>query len=209
MLSPKLAKKLNASTPADPAPVPITEADLKKRIKKKLAEGSPEPEVQAAANPYARIGIPQLAQALGKTQFNTKRLLDYGMPEVAPGLYNLPSVIEWLIDREAVERAKAGAVPVTAIGVSAQKAMQDLEIAKLKREKLSLEVEDRKDNTIPREERDRDVSALIEAFTSYLRNSIQRNLATLRSVHEADADVVVNEFVQELTAHMSRAVRIK
>ncbi len=131
------------------------------------------------------------------------------MPEVAPGLYNLPSVVEWLIDREATERAKAGAVPVTAIGVSAQKAMQDLEIAKLKREKLSLEVEDRKDNTIPREERDRDVSALIEAFTSYLRNSIQRNLATLRSVHEADADVVVNEFVQALTAHMSRAVRIK
>jgi len=208
MLSPKLAKKLNEA-PAASAPVPVSEADLKTRIKKKLAAGSPEPEVAAAANPYARIGIPQLAQALGKTQFNTKRLLDYGMPEVSPGLYNLPSVVEWLIDREATERAKAGAVPVTAIGVSAQKAMQDLEIAKLKREKLSLEVEDRKDNTIPREERDRDVSALIEAFTSYLRNSIQRNLATLRSVHEADADVVVNEFVQELTAHMSRAVRIK
>ena len=209
MLSPKLAKKLNAPTPVATAPVPITEDELKTRIKKKLASGSPEPEVQAAGNPYARIGIPQLAQALGKTQYNTKRLLDYGMPEVSPGLYNLPSVIEWLIDREAVERAKAGAVPVTALGVSAQKAQQDLEIAKLKREKLSLEVEDRKDNTIPREERDRDVSALIEAFTSYLRNSIQRNLATLRSVHEADADVVVNEFVQELTAHMSRAVRIK
>jgi hypothetical protein len=208
MLSPKLAKKLQAPEPA-PSPVSVTESELKTRIRKKLSAGSPEPEVQAAANPYARIGIPQLAQALGKTQFNTKRMLDYGMPEVSPGLYNLPSVVEWLIDREATERAKAGAVPVTAIGVSAQKAVQDLEIAKLKREKLALEVDDKKDNTIPREERDRDVSALIEAFTSYLRNSIQRNLATLRSVHEADADVVVNEFVQELTSHMSRAVRIK
>ena len=205
MLSPKLAKKLQQQ--AVPA---ISEADLKARLKKKLIAGSPEPEVApVSGNPYARIGIPQLAQALGKTQFNTKRLLDYGMPEVSPGLYNLPSVIEWLIDREAVERAKAGAVPITAIGVSAQKAVEDLEIAKLKREKLALEIDVKKDNTIPREEHERDISALIEAFTSFMRNSTHRNMATLRSVHEADADVVVNQWVEELTAHMSRAVRIK
>lgn len=169
---------------------------LSPRMQKKLNQPAPA-AATTPANPYTHLDVKQITLALGKTEAEIKTLINRGMP--GGGTYNLPAVIDWLV---------SGAAPTTA-GVSVQKAVQDLEIAKLKREKLALEVDDKKDNTIPREERDRDVSALIEAFTSYLRNSIQRNLATLRSVHEADADVVVNQFVQELTSHMNRAVRIK
>jgi len=169
---------------------------LSPRLSKKLNATKQSPAVD---NPYTRLTVPQITLALGKSDADIKTLIHRGMPTAAQGVYSLPDVIAWLISEAA---------PTTA-GMSIQKAVQDLEIAKLKREKLALEVDDKKDNTIPREERDRDVSALIEAFTSYMRNSTHRNMAALRSVHEADADVVVNQWVQELTAHMSRAVRLK
>lgn len=117
-----------------------------------------------------------------------------GCPKRPDQLYDLLAVIEWYCERNSNQS------PST---LSETKTQEEINVLKLRGEKLEMELAVAKESTIPKETHERVKTGMIESFTAYLRNTMLRNIALLRAVPDSEIEANVNTFIINLTKQMS------
>lgn len=123
-----------------------------------------------------------------------------GCPRRPDGLYELLPVIEWYAKRlKPMDEAPQS--------LSQTKTQQEIAILKLKEEKLEMELATARESTVPVDMHERVKKDMIEAFTTYLRNSMMRNISMMRAIPDTEMEAMVNKFIIELTKQMSSAAR--
>jgi hypothetical protein len=121
-----------------------------------------------------------------------------GCPRRPDGLYELLAVIDWYAKRNS----NPDEMPTT---LSASKTTAEINLLRLKEEKLELELDAARAASVPTDVHQRVITALIESFTTYLRNSMMRNVAMIRAVPDAELEPLVNDFIIALTKQMASA----
>jgi phage terminase Nu1 subunit (DNA packaging protein) len=122
---------------------------------------------------------------------------DLGCPRRPDGLYELLAVIEWYAKRNNPDENPQS--------LSQTKTQQEIAILRLKEEKLTMELETAKLRSVPTDVHERVKQSLIESFTTYLRNSMLRNVSIMRTFPDSELELAVTKFIIELTKQMVSA----
>jgi phage terminase Nu1 subunit (DNA packaging protein) len=133
-----------------------------------------------------------------------------GCPKGPKG-YDLYHVILWYVKREAEKNAPkydSEAQNVEGpVSLKDKKTLEEIAVLQRRQEKMDFEMQELKDTTIPKDVHKRSVSAVIEAFVSFLRNSLKRNVASFRAVPDVEANDMIDKFCIDLTQHMANSAR--
>lgn len=153
--------------------------------------------------PFHACREKDIADVYHVTTKTIRKWVKDGCPKNPDRSYSIYNIHCWLMDRE-ISKYKS----VEESGdLGSQKTRKEIELLTARIERQTIDNEELRKNTVTKYLYNRAITTIIESFTKFFVDIIQRNILTLRATHDDELPAAIEELGNQASKHMIQSVR--